>query len=313
MMLFALTERLQKRFRKTVSSDCDVTKGNCYQGWHAIYFVTMRLPFNAKCGDVASWRNDQTDWKQVFAKFINFSSLNHLGWHKKNLRGHCPRMPPRGHGPDSEWWVPVSGMKVRSLVGLSTHSAFHWWSAQCVTHMLLSDKLMSCCAAGTNGCLDLRRRAFVLDGRVSAEWNRCPDSMARRARDNVALLRRSSADWMPVRIGRLSAGVERSHLVAIPKVSLMAESVTRVWVWDTRQEGRNLQLNASGVRQLFATLFLQHPSQCQQGTSRARRAMPASCAMTQGVGDTWATCPTVIWARSRRAGFQCCSWLWSHV
>ena len=27
-------------------------------------------------------------------------------------------------------WVPVSGMKVRSLVRLSNHSAFHWWSAQ---------------------------------------------------------------------------------------------------------------------------------------------------------------------------------------
>jgi len=30
--------------------------------------------------------------------------------------------------------------------------------------VLLSDKLMSCCAADTNGCLDLRRLAFALDG-----------------------------------------------------------------------------------------------------------------------------------------------------
>jgi len=34
--------------------------------------------------------------------------------------------------PGSSWeshsggWVPVSGMKMRSLVGLSVHSAFHW-------------------------------------------------------------------------------------------------------------------------------------------------------------------------------------------
>jgi len=34
--------------------------------------------------------------------------------------------------PGSSWeghsggWVPVSGMKMRSLVGLSAHSAFHW-------------------------------------------------------------------------------------------------------------------------------------------------------------------------------------------
>ena len=34
---------------------------------------------------------------------------------------------------------------------------------------------------GTNGCLDLRRRAFALDGQVSAEWSTCPVSMARRA------------------------------------------------------------------------------------------------------------------------------------
>ena len=41
--------------------------------------------------------------------------------------------------------------------------------------------------------------------------------------------------------------------------------------------------------------------------SGARRVMSASCEVTQGVGDTWATCPTLlrgIWARSRRAGFR---------
>ena len=59
-------------------------------------------------------------------------------------------------------WVPVPRMKVRSLVVLSNHSTFHWWSAQSAARMLLlSDELMSCCAAGTNGCLDLRRRAFA--------------------------------------------------------------------------------------------------------------------------------------------------------
>ena len=87
-------------------------------------------------------------------------------------------------------WVSVSGMKLRSLVVLSNHSAFHRQSAQCVarTLLLLSDQLMSCCAASTNGCRDLRRRAFPPDGRVSTEWNKCPGSMARRARDSVARL-----------------------------------------------------------------------------------------------------------------------------
>jgi len=103
------------------------------------------------------------------------------------------------------WRVPVSGIKMRKLVGLSAHSAFHWWSAHHAAHMLLLSEKLSClaCAAGTNGCLDLRRRASALDGRVSAERIRCPGSMARRARDSVALLRRSSAGWMPARIGRL--------------------------------------------------------------------------------------------------------------
>ena len=59
--------------------------------------------------------------------------------------------------------------------------------------LLLSDNLMSCFLAGINGCFDFRLRASPLDGRVSAEWNRCPGSMAWRARDSVAPLRRSSA------------------------------------------------------------------------------------------------------------------------
>jgi len=139
-------------------------------------------------------------------------------------------------GPGSSWkghtgrWVPVSGIKMRCLVGLSAHSAFHWWSAQCTARMLLlSDELMSCCTAEAHGCRDLRRRASAFDGWVSAEWSRCPGCMARRSRDSVAPLRRSSAGWMPARIGRLSAGVGRRNPVKIYKASLMAESMRRVW------------------------------------------------------------------------------------
>jgi len=120
--------------------------------------------------------------------------------------------------------------KVRNLVGLSNYSAFHWWSAHCAACMLLlSDKLMSSCATGTNGCLDLRRCAFALDGRVSVEWSRCPGSMARRSRDSVTPLRRSSAGWMPAIVGRLSAGVGRRHPVTIRKALLMARSIMRAW------------------------------------------------------------------------------------
>ena len=82
--------------------------------------------------------------------------------------------------------------------------------------------------AGTNGCLNLRRRAAAPDGQVSAEWSRCSGSMARRRRDSVAPLRRSSAGWMPARIGRLSAGVACRHPVTIRKASLMVGSIRRV-------------------------------------------------------------------------------------
>jgi len=95
--------------------------------------------------------------------------------------------------------------------------------------LLLSDELMSVCAAGTNGCFDLRRRAFALGGQVTAEWSECPGSVARRARDSVAPLLRSSAGWMPARVGRLSAGVGRRHPVAVRKASFMTGSVRRVW------------------------------------------------------------------------------------
>ena len=86
---------------------------------------------------------------------------------------------------------------------------------------------MRCCAAGTNRCLDLRRRAFALYGQVSAEW-RCPGTVAWHARDSVAPLQRISAGWMPARIGRLSAGVGCRHPVTIRKASLMAGSMR--WV-----------------------------------------------------------------------------------
>jgi len=95
------------------------------------------------------------------------------------------------------------------------------------TYVVLSDELMRCGATGTNGCLDLRRRASALAGRVSDEWSRCPGSVARHTRDSVAPLRRSSAGWMPARNGRLYAGVRRRHPVTIRKASLMTGLMRR--------------------------------------------------------------------------------------
>ena len=157
--------------------------------------------------------------------------------------------------PGSSWeghswgYLPVSGMKMRSLVRLSAHPAFHWWSAQCVPRMLLlSDKLMSFCAAGTNGCLDLRRRASTLDGQVSAEWSRFPGSMARRPRDSVAPMRQSSAGWMPARIGRLSVGVGRKHPVTVGMASLMVGSIRRVWALRNQTRAQYSEVECTKTR-----------------------------------------------------------------
>jgi len=81
--------------------------------------------------------------------------------------------------------VPVSGLKVQSLVVFSTtpHSigdprrAHHFC---CCRH----DELMGC-AASTNGCLDLRRRPFAPGRQVSAEWSRCPGSMSWHTGDGL--------------------------------------------------------------------------------------------------------------------------------
>jgi len=82
--------------------------------------------------------------------------------------------------------------------------------------------------------MGLRCHAAAPDGRVSAEWSRCPGSMARHPRDSVAPLPRSLADWMPARIGRLSAGEGRRHPVTMHKVSLMVASIRRVRaLWQT--------------------------------------------------------------------------------
>ena len=148
-------------------------------------------------------------------------------------------------------WVSMSEMKLWSLIVLSNHSAFHRWSTQWVTVLLLSDKLMSYCAAGTNGHFNLRRRAFAL-GQVSAEWSRFPGSKAQHARDSVAPLWQKSVGWMPMRMGRLSAGVGCKYPVTICKAFLMAES--EHW-HSTRQQCSIPLLNGPGLRWLFATWF----------------------------------------------------------
>ena len=120
--------------------------------------------------------------------------------------------------------------------------------------------LVRCCAAGKNGCLDLRCRAFALDGRVSGEWSRYPGSMARRDRDRVAPMRRSSAQqfgccegWNVVRWCRTQASSHNSQGVV------------------TKQEHSTLRLSAPGLGWLFVELLLQHPSRASKPPQDATR------------------------------------------
>jgi len=139
--------------------------------------------------------------------------------------------------------------------------------------------------------------------------------LARCPRDSVAPLRRSSAGWVPARIGRLSAGVGRRHPVTIRKASLMVESIRRVWALRHQTGAQYSAVEWTTARVAFAMLLLQRPNRSQQAASGVRRVMSASCEVTQGVSDTWATCPTLlrgIWARTRRAGFRL-SWLSAHA
>jgi len=136
--------------------------------------------------------------------------------------------------------------------------------------LLSSNELMSCCAAGTNGCLDMRCREFP---------PRSPSPVKQRARESLGPLRQNSAGWISARIGRLSAGVGGGceHC-------------------DTRQERSTLLLNRPGIWWLFATLLLQHPSQSQHAASRAQGVM-STCEVSRGVGDTWVSCPTLLRGR----------------
>ena len=115
-------------------------------------------------------------------------------------------------------WVPISGMKLRSLVVLSSHVAFFRWITQSAALLFLSkDGLMSCCAAGKSGCLNLWCRAFPPGRQVRSESSRCPGSMALCAGGSAAPFQRSSASGMPASIGRLAAGAGRSDPFAVRK------------------------------------------------------------------------------------------------
>jgi len=198
----------------------------------------------------------------------------------KAVKPHCS-----WEGDFCRRWVPVSGIKVRSLAGLSNHFTFHRSSDQTAARMLLSGERMSC-AAGTNGCLDLRRRTSALDGQVSAEWSRCPRFMARRARD-VAPLRQSRLDACENRkFARRCRTQTFSHISQGVVGGRVNEAGMRHEHCGTRRERSTLRLNGPELRWQFASLLFQRPSQSQQAASRVLRVMSTFCEVILSVGDT---------------------------
>ena len=177
---------------------------------------------------------------------------------------------------------------------------------------------MRCFVVGTNGCLDLRRRASALGWRVSPDWSRWLGSMVRCARGSAAPLQRSPVDWMPARIGKLSVGGGHRHPVTNRKASLMAGSLRRIYEHcGTRQEHSTLLLNGPGQGWLFAAFLLQRPR--PEPASRLRSAkrdvsfLRSHARCRRYMSD----CPTLlrrgIWIRSRRTGICCWGWLLAHV
>jgi len=121
-----------------------------------------------------------------------------------SLQGHISRV-----GSDAE----EESTERRSALH---NSALRRWFILWASLLLSSNELMSCCAADTNGCLDLRCRAFPPGGHVSAEWSRCPQIAWHGmldANDSVATLQRSSASWLDA----LEQGVPTWGTFAYPR------------------------------------------------------------------------------------------------
>jgi len=76
------------------------------------------------------------------------------------FNGLSHQLDPRcsSQGPSRRLGASVGGVSTESRVVVQP---LHRGSAQNAALLLLmSIELMSCCAAGTNGCVDLRHRAF---------------------------------------------------------------------------------------------------------------------------------------------------------
>jgi len=147
----------------------------------------------------------------------------------------------------------------------------------------------------------------------------CLGSVTRRAGDSVAPLWRSSAGWMPARIGRLSAGVGRRHPVTIRKASLMAGSLRPLWALrhQTGAQYSAVECTSRAIRTVVAVCRFAAPAPQPEPASRLRSATCDVCFLRSDsrcrrcVSGLSNVTPGYL-AGGRRAGFRCCSWLSAH-
>jgi len=174
------------------------------------------------------------------------------------------------------------------------------------TYVVVVSKLMSCSAARTNGCLDLRRRAFALDGRVNVEWSSCPGSMAQRPRDIVAPMRRSTAGCLPMRIGRLSTGVGRRHPVTIRKASLMARSIKRVRALQRQTRAQHSAVECISARVAVSRVFAEapqsEPANCLRNSTRDVSFLRSDSRCRRYVSDLSIVTPRYLCSEQKSRG-----------
>jgi len=214
----------------------------------------------------------------------------------------------------SKGWVPVSGMKVQSLVGLSAHSTLHWWSAQCAARVLLSDKLMRRVRMVVSiwGAVHLHSmyRWALIGAGVQASKQGVLETVLFHCNEaqQVGCLREWEGCLLWCRTQAYSHNLQGViSRVSKTGVSTAALDRSRVFCgWIDQGKGGYSQPCCSST-----PTGTSKPSQERDTRSYCESA---SCEVTQGVGYTWAICPTLfrgIWSRGRMAGFRCCSWLFS--
>jgi len=130
---------------------------------------------------------------------------------------------------------------------------------------------------------------------MGGEWRRCPDPMARRARDRVACLWRSSAGWMPARTGRLSPNAGRRHPFTVCKASWMTRTMRRLWALRHQAGALFSAVEWTRVRVAVRNVIASgpHPEPAIRLKSATRDVI--FLPVTEGEGDTWESCSKSLW------------------